>query len=346
MFLQFNSKSLSDGRKFEKMKQQISNIGNLSLIEKGSEPLPGFQEGLENMGAGRKALKKISDDELAKLSNLENKFNTTLNQYKSAFKSYLTKLATDENAPTSSYKSKVIKDSDGNFYWVNNLGYARKFSVDAWNNRSATCPAVSDTVNQQDFTTFPQGPEMGSGERCGDAGINVQSSSGGGTAFIAANGMKHPYQDFRNKNADCPAGSLTISDEEFSAIPTGKAWTSSDSCNVFGNVSGSDYDKVQELNNSLESIATEMNEQVKIIAARDDRVDKNRLLQKTQLINKATELEKERKRINDLAVSIVTSEATFNNKKKEVTSVKMHYIVWALAAVTLGGIAIKQISKS
>ena len=89
-----------------------------------------------------------------------------------------------------------------------------------------------------------------------------------------------------------------------------------------------------------------MNEQVKIIAASDDRVDKNRLLQKTQLINKATELEKERKRINDLAVSIVTSEATFNNKKKEVTSVKMHYIVWALAAVTLGGIAIKQISKS
>ena len=86
MFLQFNSESLSDGRKFEKMKQQISNISNLSLIEKGSEPLPGFQEGLENMGAGRKALKKISDDELAKLNNLENKFNTTLNQYKSALK--------------------------------------------------------------------------------------------------------------------------------------------------------------------------------------------------------------------------------------------------------------------
>ena len=37
-------------------------------------------------------------------------------------------------------------------------------------------------------------------KKCGSVRINVQSSAGGGTAWLSANGQKHPYQDFRNKN--------------------------------------------------------------------------------------------------------------------------------------------------
>ena len=46
------------------------------------------------------------------------------------------------------------------------------------------------------LATFPQGPVMGIGEKCGPVGINVQSSAGGGTAWLSPNGEKHPYSNF------------------------------------------------------------------------------------------------------------------------------------------------------
>ena len=110
-------------------------------------------------------------------------FDETLVKYKNAFQDYLIDLTNKQNAPSASYKNKVIKNSQGSRFWVNNMGYARKFTTDAWSRKSASCPTSSATLAQNVLATYPQGRAMGIGEKCGPVGINVQSSAGGGTAW-------------------------------------------------------------------------------------------------------------------------------------------------------------------
>ena len=154
----------------------------LTIIEKGSpKVLEGFRE---NMGPGEAKLQGISDLELKKLNVLETHFNSILNQYKAAFKEYLTELTTQQNVQSMNYKNKIVTGPQGNKYWVNNMGYSRKFTTDAWAKRDSSCPASSGSVTQQDLANFPQGPGMNPYEKCGSVGINVQSSAGGGTAWL------------------------------------------------------------------------------------------------------------------------------------------------------------------
>ena len=342
-FLEKNDPSLKQGEKFNKIIKTFDAMvePQLTIIEKGSpKVLEGFRE---NMGPGEAKLQGISDLELKKLNILETQFNNKLNQYKAAFKEYLTELTTQQNVQSINYKNKVVTGPQGNKYWVNNMGYSRKFTTDAWAKRDSSCPASSGSVTQQDLANFPQGPGMNPYEKCGSVGINVQSSAGGGTAWLSANGQKHPYQDFRNKNSNCPSQVTTLTPQQYNAIPTGKVWTSSDSCNLLG--SSVKWDNVAKLNNALISISNKMNEQVKIIAGRDTKVDAESRAQKQRLIQRAKALDAERQKIESAITSIITSEGDLEDKRLEVSSSNLHYMVWLLAFVTLGGIAVQQVLK-
>ena len=346
MFLDFsenNDPSLKQGLKFNKIMKTFDQMVDpqLKIIEKGSpKVLEGFRE---NMGPGEQKLQGISDEELKKLNDLEDKFNDKLNQYKSAFKVYLTELTQQQNVASTNYKNKVVTGPSDHKYWVNNMGYARKFSTDAWAKRDSSCPSASGSVTQQDLANFPAGPAMNPYEKCGSVGINIQSSSGGGTAWLSANGEKHPYQDFRNKNKDCPSESTTLTPQQYNAIPTGKVWTTNDSCNLLG--STDKWSDVTKINNELISISNEMNNQVKILASHDTRVDSESRARKQQLIKKAKDLDAERVKIEAAITSIVTSEGDLEDKRLEVDSSNLHYMVWLLAFVTLGGIAVQQVLK-
>ena len=72
---------------------------------------------------GQALLQSISDNELSTLNDLETKFDNKLSQYKNAFQDYLTDLTNKQNAPSASYKNKVIKNDQGVHIWVNNMGY-------------------------------------------------------------------------------------------------------------------------------------------------------------------------------------------------------------------------------
>lgn len=335
--------SLKQGEKFNKMTETISKLDNhqFKIIEQGSENI---LEGLENMMPGESKLDKISDGELNTLNNLENKFNTTLNQYKSAFKIYLTELADKQNNPAMSYKNKTVTGPGGSKYWVNNMGYARKFTTDAWSTKDASCPESSGNISQQELSTYLMGPDMGEYEKCGTVGINVKSSSAGGTAWLAPNGEKHPYQDFRNKHKSCPSTVTTLTPEQYQGIPIGKSWAPSDACDILG--SSESKDLVDKLNMELMAISNEMNEQVKVLTKKDKHVDSQTKLQKQRLIKRAKVLDAERKKVEMAITSIKTSEGDLQDKKLETSSVSMQYFTWLLAFVTLSGIAVKQILKS
>ena len=107
----------------------------LRIIETGSpKVLEGFRE---NMGPGEAKLQGISDEELKTLNDLETQFNNKLNQPKGSIQSYLTELSNQKNVQSANYKNKVITGPQGIKYWVNNMGYTRKFSTDAWNKRDS-----------------------------------------------------------------------------------------------------------------------------------------------------------------------------------------------------------------
>lgn len=342
-FSEPNDPSLKQGEKFNTMIKTFDRMVNpqLKIIEQGSpKVLEGFRE---NMGPGEAKLQGISDEELKTLNNLETQFNNKLNQYKAAFKGYLTELTNQQNVQSANYKNKVITGPQGSKYWVNNMGYTRKFSTDAWSKRDSSCPTTSGNVSQQDLATYPQGQGMNPYEKCGPVGINVQSSAGGGTAWLSANGQKHPYQDFRNKNQNCPSEVTTLTPQQYNAIPTGKVWTSSDSCNLLG--SSEKWNDVAKLNNELISISNQMNQQVQVLAAHDTKIDAVTRLQKQKLINKAKDLDAERKLIDNAITSILTSDGDLEDKRLEVSSSNLHYMAWLLAFVTLGGIAVQQVLK-
>jgi len=354
MFLGFSENtdpSLKQGEKFNRIMQVFNQMVDpqLKIIEMGS---PKVLEGLENSNSGgdsatntngKALLQSITDNELSKLNDLENKFDDTLSQYKSAFQDYLTDLTNRQNAPSASYKNKVIKNDQGSYLWVNNMGYARQFSTDAWAKKSASCPTSSGTVNSNNLATYPQGPAMGIGEKCGPVGINVQMSNGG-TAWVSPNGQKHPYSNFIEKNKSCPSAITTLTPTEYGAIPTGKSWTEQDSCNLLA--SNDKYSKVQQLNNKLKEISIQMNQQVQVIVGKDKKVDTHIGTTKGQLVQKAKTLDVERQKIQNAITSILTSQGDLEDKHLETGSVNIHYFVWLLAFVTLGGIAVKQVLKN
>ena len=356
MFLGFSENtdpSLKQGEKFNRIMQVFNQMVDpqLKIIEMGS---PNVLEGLENSNSGgdsattntngRALLQSISDNELSTLNDLETKFDNKLSQYKNAFQDYLTDLTNKQNAPSASYKNKVVKNEQGTYIWVNNMGYARQFSTDAWARKSASCPTSSGTLNNNILASYPQGPAMGIGEKCSPVGINVQSSAGGGTAWVSPNGEKHPYSNFIDKNKSCPSAISTLTPTEYGAIPTGKSWTEKDSCDLLA--SSDKYSKVQQLNNELKSISAQMNQQVQVIVSKDNKVDKEVGTTKGQLVQKAKTLDIERQKIQRAITSILTSQGDLEDKHLETGSVNIHYFVWLLAFVTLGGIAVKQVLKS
>ena len=89
-----------------------------------------------------------------------------------------------------------------------------------------------------------------------------------------------------------------------------------------------------------------MNQQVQVIVGKDNKVDKEVGTTKGQLVQKAKTLDIERQKIQSAITSILTSQGDLEDKHLETGSVNIHYFVWLLAFVTLGGIAVKQVLKS
>ncbi len=89
--------------------------------------------------SGEDKVETINEQEIQKLSKLEQKFNTNMTQYLDKYKKYLEELQTRQSSVKTKYKNKVIKDVSGDIYYVNNMGIARKFTSSAWSGKDNSC---------------------------------------------------------------------------------------------------------------------------------------------------------------------------------------------------------------
>ena len=277
--------------------------------------------------------------ELNQLTAIESKFNEDITKYKKLYKKYLEELVTRQNEVNTDVKGKVINFNDGNTvtkYYVNSQGVARKFDAEAWEGRNKnSCSDPVKTVKGEIFSKLSTGPNMGIGEMCMDGGRNVSDGSTGVVAWLDNLGYKHIYRDFRNKDKTCPDAVRELTSEEFNAIPSGSQQENSDKCEIT-NLKGGTYIQLISLNRSLMSSIRNMKDLVDKLESEDKKLDGEIAKNKTILIDKYTELEKQKKAIKKLRNSNQTLSAETNELLLDTDSVNFKYFIWAVIGGTFG----------
>ena len=106
----------------------------------------------------------------------------------------------------------------------------------------STCPSTSTkNITDEEMARLSRGTPMGIGEMCRNGGYNA--TTGKATAWVDNQGYKHLYNDFRNKHTSCPDSTVTVSDIQFDAIPTGNSYGSDEKCEVMS-LDSENYDNI------------------------------------------------------------------------------------------------------
>lgn len=289
--------------------------------------------------SGEDKVETINEQEIQKLSKLEQEFNTSMTQYLEKYKKYLEELQTRQSSVKTKYKNKVIKDVSGDIYYINNMGIARKFTSSAWTGKDNSCPDVSDTVGAQEFSQIGLGPNMGIGERCAAGGYNAVDASSGTTAWVDTLGYKHFYDDFRNRHSTCPSQTQNVTSVQFNAIPQGKNFGKDDQC-VMVSLDSPLYDQLMALNGKLMNTVQQMKTEVDTLKQKDTSLDKNVNIQKQKLLNTYNELKKQKEKIKKLKTRNMTMDAETNEIILDNSAIQFHHLIWMVVGATFVASAI------
>jgi hypothetical protein len=127
--------------------------------------------------------KDVIQSYYSELSDLDAKFNSVLEQYKTAQTGYtneLNKYVQNANSD-SSYKNKNISLSNGKQYYINSQNVAKAFSTDTvYTNTQGknNCPAGITKIGVNTLpNTVSSGTNMISGQSCGNEGISIHVAS-------------------------------------------------------------------------------------------------------------------------------------------------------------------------
>lgn len=329
------------GKKFKKYQNKynklvdINNLQHISLGKlnvvnnlkyKNYKTIEGF--------SGENKVEDMNGKELQKLESLEKEFNNDMAEYLSKYKKYLEELQTRQSSSKTRYRNKVIKDTNGTYYYVNSMGIARQFTPAAWTGKDNSCPDASTTVSAKDFSEISLGSFMGIGEKCGPGGYNALDASSGTTAWVDTLGFKHLYDDFRNKHSTCPSQSQRLTSVQFNAIPNGKSFGRDDTCNIVS-LDSPLYDQLVNLNSKLMNKVQEMKTEVDSLKKDDIALDKNIVIQKQKLINLYNELKKEKEKIKKLKTQNATMDAETNELIIVSDAIQFHHLIWMVVGATL-----------
>ena len=334
------------GQTFKKYQNKYNNlvksknldsisIGKLNIVNnlrfKNYKNIEGF--------SGEDKVETVNEQEVQKLTNLENEFNKTMGEYLNKYKKYLEELQTRQTSVKTKYRNKVVKDVNGDHYYVNNMGIARKFTASAWTSKDNSCPDSSTTVSAVEFSQISLGPSMGIGEKCGPGGFNAMDASSGTTAWVDTLGYKHFYDDFRNKHASCPSQTQRLTSVQFNAIPQGKNWGRDDQCNMVS-LDSPLYDQLMALNGKLMSNVQQMKTEVDSLKQKDTALDKNVNIQKQKLLNTYNELKKQKEKIKKLKTRNATMDAETNEIILDNSAIQFHHLIWMVVGATFVASAI------
>ena len=299
-------------------------------------------EGLENM--------ETQHNHKDKILHLENEFNKKLEQYKTAYHSYLTNLRDNHNSIIHNFKNKNIFDKNGKIYYVNKFGYVRGYSDIAWNKKPSSCPSSKpDNESYKYFNNFQKGLDLAPGQPCDLDGKLIINNNSDTIAWITPDGRRREfptqeiYQNVMN-NGSCKSSPVKVSSNIFNMFPKGSDMTSSDNCNI-SLTTTNEWNYIVELNNELINISNQIYNEITKMESTDTSVDNVMIKTKNELLSSIDKLNKERnnfKQFNNLHNGI---SANWSELKLQEKSNYYKYLLWTVASVSLGAITIKHIMK-
>ena len=318
-------------KKYNKRKHnyKLVSINQLNIVDKlSSNKFTNLQEAFIPK---KDPLREKNLAETQKLQKLESEFNTDMNQYMEKYKLYLDELSSRQQSKNVKYRNQVIT-YDGNYYYVNNAGFARVFTNSVWQGKDNSCPQSSRVLSAEEFSSLTLGPPMNVGEMCRAGVYNAKSASDGTTAWVDNQGYKHIYTDFSNRHRSCPPTAETITSLQFNAMPTGKTYGSMEQCATIS-LDSPLYDQLMIINNRLLSKITEIKSEIGKLDSQDITLKNNIIKKKEEIVDAYSKLEKLVKQIKDSRTSIQTYRGEIEDQNLSVPSIQMHHLIW----VVLGG---------
>lgn len=106
------------------------------------------------------------------------------------------------------------------------------------------------------------------------------------------------------------------------------------------------WDRITALNNELIGIADRMYQSVTHINSTDEQVDREVKSAGVSLQSRIKQLNDERNKFIQMKSKLQSLEGKYDDSQRNLTSQYTQYMVWSIAAITLGAFAVKYIAKS
>ena len=319
-------------------KLSLISINQLNIVQKlKSHKYSSLREGykdMKNMENPNK-LDELNDKETAILLDLENRFNSKLEDYKIKYGDYLNQITSAQNISSSKLHNRIVKYED-KFYYVSRDGTIRKFDSDAQikTNRGVGCPDMQGIpLSAKDYSSFSEndfGNEIKPGERCDTT--NKTISDGTTSAWVDSMGYKHIFTSFHDKNETCGDADMTISSEEFNAIESSTPFDKDSKCitNIGNGLEG----ELLKINEELKSILHEIQAHVSNLQGKSMGLNNKVEQQKADIVSKYNQLQKDKKKLSNMKTNDVSYGAKIKEQKLLVPSVEMHNYIWVVLAGT------------
>jgi hypothetical protein len=325
----------------------------------------GMPEATEQSILGDDEIAKLNAQEKIKFSNLENKFNGELNQYKKNMKAVLDAAADTGNAERTDLKNKLVKTDAGVLWYITGHGVKRK----AYGNdpkqhqdRGDGCKNENpQTVTASQIDNLPTGRPMVAKEKCQTLGFNAREEGNpGNTYWIDKFGASHKYTNFDGsmgnpgRHSSCPSHIRKVKTAEMAIYTrqdrTSNAFGANDACLVSSALQGDDGKAAQGNNRNLMRHLTSMKEEVDKMtgsenAAHIDLLDTEKGKERTDLIKTLTKLKAERAKIKKLRQEVDAADYNLKDKRVRADGIQIKYVAWTLAGVTLLSMAVKLLNK-
>lgn len=340
--------SLDQGSKYIQNRSNVNSLVSqlkLNLIQETTTPNLSSISLIEGM---RNPQIDATNNTLTEnLQSLENEFNTKLEEYQTKYNEYLTALQYEDPNITT-YKGKNVRNGSGAFFYVNNFGYTREYSQDAWNNRNSSCPNIQpDITSIKGYSSLKSGDAMGIGQPCGLEGKLIRS--GNKISWVTPTGKKREFSNMddvtKAQEKGCPTTITDVTETQYNSIPSGNNMTNGDTCNAMNNDVAILWGELETINNNLITIATNIYNEINTLENSNSTVQTNTKTTKSNLMKRIELLQQEREKFIAQKIKTQSLMAKYNDLEMGMTTNYYHYLAWSLGVITLGAIAYKKLTE-
>lgn len=341
---------LKQGKEFKfiqnKVIQERSHVDIEKLQTTSMPDITGFKEFFTSK------IDVETDEQLTSLAQLQQEFNSTLEDYQTTYEQYMTDNIETNNS-TTKYTGKAIKSSnESGYYYVNKYGFKRYFTPEAWEKRPDTCPVKPETSedSMKAFAHLKTGYPMGVRENCGGENRNYVLENANEEMnkklFLSSAGKVFDYDDKNQEYDGCPrSGALNaMSQDTYSTLVKGGVLSTTNTCD---NVEERDsaVDKLIQYNETLMNIVEKMNNEITSMREKDEKVFQQTKEQEEILYEKLKQLNNDKINLTKMQDKIRQYEVQFDDNKLVVDSEYSMHLMYTLVALGLGIFTIRYLTS-